>query len=538
MDSSPPGRSAQHGHGGEAPPRSRARTTRTLEVPLPEELRHNISALEQAITQRGGRAILVGGAVRDSLDAALRGGSTQTASSGIKDIDIEVYGLEPHHLEALLERAGKVDRTGASFEVFKLALPGQQQPIDISLPRREEHTGTGHKGFSTHADPHMTYASASARRDFTINSMGIDLGTGELLDPHGGQQDLISRTLRHVSPAFSEDPLRVLRGARFAARLGLTLDPDTLQLCRELRDRANELPHERVWGELQAIMLNTKTPGTALDVLDQTDWITIFEPLARLRGVQQDPNWHPEGDVYTHTKHVVNYWAEHCRSGNLEDDLVTGFATLCHDLGKAHTTEWHAGRWQAHGHEKAGIEPTRELLLGLGQVTLARKVVPLVENHLAPLALHKAQATDRAIRRLSQRVGRLDLLALVAVADAGGRPPLSPQRGHDARDWLLEAAARLGVTQGPPQALANGDMLKNLGLTPGPDFGELLKTAYQAQIDGHITNAEQAQDYLTALVSSRAQETRQDLPAEPGSEHASKKLRIPRGSSNTIDLTR
>lgn len=477
----------------------------TIDLDLQEGTSAALASLAGAVRARGGRAVLVGGAVRDAV-ARAQGRKVGQAA----DVDVEVFGLPHGELQALLGTLGRVDATGAAFEVFKLSLEKGSAPIDVSLPRKETQTGEGHRGFTVESDPAMTFAEAARRRDFTIGAMGIDLTTGELLDPWGGAKDLESGTLRHVSPAFGEDPLRVLRAARFCARLSLALHEDTSVECRNLRPQASTLPVERLWGELSGILLQADTPGHGLRVLDQVGWIDVFSEIADLREVQQDPEWHPEGDVFTHTCHVLDYWASNARSGNMEDDLTVGVAAMCHDLGKASTTVWKDGTWKAHGHEAAGVGPTEALLTRMGQVRLAQRVLPLVENHLAPLALHAGDRTDRSVRRLAARVPRLDLLSLVAVADAGGRPPLDPQRGHDAREWLMSTSTRLGLGSARPERIARGEHLMELGMKPGPAYGELLDAAYEAQLDGLVTDERSAREFL----AERAQQAsrKQTLP--------------------------
>ena len=454
-----------------------------------------VADLAAQIEARGGQAIVVGGSVRDMLVARMENEPTSA-----KDVDIEVFGLEPGELRALLESNFRVDATGASFEVWKAYVPGTQEPLDISLPRRERATGLGHRDFMVEADPHMTFSEAARRRDFTIGAMGYNPLTGELLDPYGGAQDLSDRVLRHVSDAFDEDPLRALRAARFAARFGLSVDPETAERCRRLRPQGDHLPAERNWGELAMTLKQAKTPGRALHVLDEIAWIDMFAEVADLRGVEQEKSWHPEGDVFIHTAHVLDYWGTHLRTGNHEDDMVVAVAALCHDLGKAKVTQVLDGRIRALDHERAGVGPTRSFLEGLGQLRLADQVAPLVENHLAPVVMGKDRVSDKALRRLSTKVERLDLLAAVARADQGGRPPLDVSKPMADIDWFSERVRSLGVETGPPKRLATGDHLISLGLKPGREFKVLLDKAYEAQLAGDIGDEAAAKEFLSGLI--------------------------------------
>src|SRR5918911_4293778 len=210
-----------------------------MSLHIPEK----VLGLAQQVRAEGGRALLVGGCVRDYL----MGGQP-------KDWDVEVYKIEPARLRELLERFGRVDAVGEAFTVYKVG-----HDLDVSLPRRERKMGRGHRAFVIEGDPSMTVEEAARRRDFTVNAILEDPLTGELLDPFGGRRDLERRLLRAVSPeTFVEDSLRVLRAAQFAARFGLDIEPQTVELCRAVD--LTDLPAERVWGELEKILLVAPQP--------------------------------------------------------------------------------------------------------------------------------------------------------------------------------------------------------------------------------------------------------------------------------------
>ena len=200
-----------------------------------------MDALFRALAAAGGRAFLVGGAARDLV----------LSGEPPKDLDIEVFGLSPDAVRSTLERFGKVDAVGASFGVYKLRTPDGE--VDVSLPRRENKAGRGHKGFIVAPDPTMTPEQAAARRDFTVNALMVDPLTGEVLDFFGGRADWQARVLRHVGPAFAEDPLRVLRAMQFCARWGFALESQTADLCRSLYSEFDTLPKERVWGGMAKV---------------------------------------------------------------------------------------------------------------------------------------------------------------------------------------------------------------------------------------------------------------------------------------------
>jgi len=487
--------------------------SRTIIDPLGEsDLAPVVVAIAEAARDAGGRALVVGGAVRDAVIAE-RSGSPIDG----KDIDVEVFGLEPATVQELVGRHGPVDTTGEHFAVFKL----HGRDLDVSLPRTEEKAGSGHRGFLVNADPSLPPERAALRRDFTINAISWDPLDGSIVDPLGGLGDLESQTLRHVGPAFGEDPLRVLRAAQFVARFELSAAPDTVSMCRSLLGEAATLPRERVAEEWTKLLLRGSRPGSGLHFLDACGWIETTPGIAALRGVEQDPVWHPEGDVFVHTAHVLDAWAT-IRPEDHDDAIVTGLAALCHDLGKPATTEFVDGRWRARAHESAGSDPTRELL---GLITirkdLADQVVPLVENHLAPVVFHRRPRAGRpAIRRLANRVGgRLDRLVTVAHADQAGRPPLVVEE-FAAGEWLLEMARGLGIERSTVEPFAQGRDLIDLGLKPGPVFGSILAEVYEAQLDDAVATRQEAVA-LAASIARREGLLAQEQAGTPPDEGAS-----------------
>ena len=246
--------------------------------------------IANAVRDAGGRALVVGGWARDHL-LGVRS----------KDVDIEVFGLDVGRLEALLAGFGTVHAVGRAFGVFRVG----GIDADFSLPRRDSKRGPGHRGFDVAPDPSLEFAEAARRRDLTVNSIGIDPLTGAVLDPHGGRRDLARRVLRATDPArFPEDPLRGLRVAQLAARLEMTPDEELVALCRTLD--LSELSGERVFDEFTKLLLRAAKPSIGLRVLEDTGQLRFFPELDALRGVPQDPKWHPEGDVWLHTLMVLD----------------------------------------------------------------------------------------------------------------------------------------------------------------------------------------------------------------------------------------
>ena len=454
------------------------------------QLSFELTKLANAIHQQGGQPILVGGSVRDYL----------LGQRLPKDLDLEVYCLEANKLEGVLSQFGKVLRVGKSFGVLKLIT--KHAEYDVSLPRRESKSGKGHKGFLVNADPQMTFEEASARRDFTVNSIGFDPIQQQWLDPHRGQEDLKKGILRHVGPAFAEDPLRVLRGAQFAARLNFQMAPETIELCQTLD--LNELSRERLLGEFAKLLLRAERPSFGLEILRQTKALRFFPELEALIGVPQDPTWHPEGCVWTHTLMVVDEAAK-LRVGEEKNDLVLMFGTLCHDFGKPETTIWKDGHWRSPAHDVMGMQPTEKFLRRLtDEASLIEKVTVLVREHLRPSMLYndREKVTPGAIRRLALRVSIPELL-LIAEADHFGRTTEDAlRREFPAKQWLLDQASKLDVRDEKPKPLLKGRHLLQLGMRPGPQMGKVLEEAFALQLDGAIISFEEAKAWASQRLGS------------------------------------
>ncbi len=434
-----------------------------------------VTDIAQRVRLSGGRAWLVGGSVRDLV-----------LGEEVKDVDLEVFGLDGTCLQATLRERYPFEVCGVSFGVLKL----KGFPIDISLPRRESKRGEGHRAFEIFSDPGLSVAEASRRRDFTVNAMYLDPLTGELEDPHHGRDDLEKRILRAVSPRFAEDPLRVLRGMQFAARFSLQATDETLALCARMD--LEGLPAERLFEEWAKFLLKGRDLSGGLEFLRRSTWLRFFPELAALVGCAQDPVWHPEGDVWEHTKRCLDAFAA-TRLGDAREDLVVGLAVLCHDFGKPATTFFDAkkGRLRSLGHDEAGVAPTVSFLKRLTNDAELLKAVPLlVAAHMKPFALWRERASDAAIRRLALKVGRMDRLLRVARADVAGCGATRTTDAVDGEDirWLEQAMARLEVARRAPSPILQGRDLIALGLTPSPRFGVLLRTAFEAQLDGAFSD--------------------------------------------------
>jgi tRNA nucleotidyltransferase (CCA-adding enzyme) len=450
-------------------------------------------AIAHAVHSAGGRAFIVGGWVRDRL----RGVAS-------KDIDVEVFGVAQDVLPDLLATLGRVEPVGQSFPVYKVVRPDAgEAAIDVALPRRESKIGRGHKGFEVRGDPSMPPGEAARRRDFTINAIFWDPLTEQYLDPVEGIPDLQRRRLRAVDlGTFGDDSLRVLRAVQFAARFEFDLDPATAALCQQIP--LDDLPAERIWGEVEKLLLRADRPslGFAL-ALDLGVVDRIVPELRPLIGCEQEPEWHPEGDVWTHTLMVID--KARALNGDLERSrlIAVMLGAVCHDLGKPATTAFIDGRIRSIDHEQAGVDPALSLLDRLNVHSIdgfdvRAQVVGLVANHLKPGMFHKAaNVGDGAFRRLAQKVD-LELLARLARADCLGR---HGDFDCSAMDWFLERARLLGVEHQPPAPLLLGRHLLAIGLTPGPRVGEILRQVYEKQLDGEIRTVEDAIEAARSLVA-------------------------------------
>ncbi|HEU4507470.1 MAG TPA: HD domain-containing protein [Pyrinomonadaceae bacterium] len=459
-----------------------------------QALPDKVIELSRAIRELGGRALLVGGCVRDAIMGKVP-----------KDWDLEVYNLAPERLREVLDQSGPVNVVGEAFTVYKLG-----HYLDVSIPRRERKSGRGHKAFVIEGDPSMNVAEASKRRDFTINAILQDPLTGEIIDPFSGRRDIDQRILRAVSvETFGEDSLRVLRAAQFAARFEFDVDPATVELCRAID--LSDLPAERIWGELEKLLLQSRRPYLGIEWLLKLGAIEkLFPEIQSLIGVAQEPEWHPEGDVFVHTLLAVDRARELIDELPYAKQVTVMLATLAHDFGKPATTEFIEGRIRSRGHEEAGVAPAEQFLDRIKVHTIdgynvRAQVIALVREHLKPGEFYKKrdEVGEGAFRRLARRC-EPDLLYRVAKADSLGRnAPWVPREqwyGSEAQEWFIERSRELQVEQRPPDPILLGRHLLDLGLEPGPRMGEITRAVYEMQLDGRVRDLDQAIEEAKRLI--------------------------------------
>ena len=421
--------------------------------------------IARRVGEAGGRAMLVGGVVRDGL-----------MGLACKDIDIEVYGLAPSALRALLSSLGDVVEKGASFGVYGLA----HTNIDVAMPRRERRTGDRHTDFDVSVDPNLSFEAATMRRDFTVNAMMRDILTGALTDLWGGQADLENRVIRRVNDmTFREDALRVFRAAQFAARLEAEIEPQTLMLCREMDVTC--LSVERVFEELSKALLKARRPSVFFRALREMDHLKEYFPeLQACVGVMQNPVYHPEGDVFEHTMQVLD-----CAAA-LRDEakwpLAFMLSALTHDLGKVVATQTQPdGKITSYGHEVRGL-PLCETQLR--RLTNQAKLIEYVKNmmwlHMRPNVLAKCRSKKRKTRQMFDLSACPEDLILLSRADASGK-------GGEAYDEANEAFLRERLEdyrRVMERPMVTGKDLVAAGLKPGPAFSRWLDRARQLHFAG------------------------------------------------------
>jgi tRNA nucleotidyltransferase (CCA-adding enzyme) len=407
---------------------------------------------------------IVGGAVRDAVCGVIA-----------REIDVEVIHTDLTRVYAWIQdKFPQALIVGHEKPIIRLRL--HDNWVDVSVTETIDR-----------------YQAALAR-DITMNAMMID-ANGEFFDPCGGFADMQDGVLRHCSEAFADDPLRVLRLMRFAGQYGFGVAPETAAQAQALRPQAAQLTRERVWIEWQQWALRSRHPRAGLQVLQQCGWLDYYPMLLALVDCPQDPTYHPEGDVWEHTLWVCN--AAVGLSVDLDDEqrIIVMLAALCHDLGKPMTTVVNeAGRIVSPGHAEAGDMPTREFLALINAPErYVAPVTALVREHMAGVS--GGQPTPRMVRRLAQRLApaTIDLWGRITGADGGGRPPLPAVNSGSA---CVALAQSLGVVMGKPTALVRGGDIMQLGVPQGPQIGEWLQRAYDAQLDGMFTTREQALAWL------------------------------------------
>ncbi len=420
--------------------------------------------IAEMVAQKGGRAYFVGGFVRDRL----MGKKTE-------DIDVEIHGIEPDVLSDILEKSGKPLELGKSFGIYSL----KGYNLDIALPRTEKAVGTGHRDFDVKSDPHLGTFNAAKRRDFTVNSLMQDILTDEIIDHFGGRDDLEKGVLRHVNDdTFSEDPLRVFRLAQFAARFGFTPHADTIKLCKKID--LSSLSRERVFEELKKALLLSKKPSVFFETLKAADSLSPwFSELEELIGIEQNPVYHSEGDVWTHTMMVVDEGAK--LRDKVSNPLWFMLSCLYHDLGKIVSTVVIDGVIHAYNHETEGLPIIEKALKRLtGEKALKKYVLNLCSLHMKPRVAAGAKSLIKTTNKMFDDAAEPMDLIYISLADSRGKIP--PSDEEKSMKFLLERYEIFKETMEKPYV--TGQDLTENGIVPNENFKKILAHAHKLRLAG------------------------------------------------------
>lgn len=460
-----------------------------MQIPLhliPAEVR----MVSQRIARGGGRALLVGGSVIDLL-------SNRVA----KDWDVEVFGLDFDQISRLFPDH-PVKEAGRAFGILKLTVDGVD--VDINVPRTDNKVGKGHKDFVVEVDPTMSVKEAARRRDFTINTLAMDIATGEVVDEWGGLSDLEAGILRATDPVlFIEDPLRLYRAMQLLPRKAKRIDPGTMLILRRMTGDLEHLAPERIDEEHNKLLLKADKPSQGFRLLEN---LGVLPPeLEALINCGQSPDWHPEGDVWTHSLLAVDAAAQIRHLVPENQRLAFMWGVFLHDAGKPATTitpEMVAADeapksmlWTAHGHDKKGMDPAESFLRRMTQnkklIKLVREIVGL---HMQPYSLFQGDAKKGAYARLARKMeaagGSLHLIGQVCQCDccasskdwekrslASGEPNWEDEIGQRLGEWAVEFEKDAAATK--PKVLGR-DLIAR-GLKPGREFGKLLAKCLDIQ---------------------------------------------------------
>lgn len=424
------------------------------------DLPRRLLKIAEDIVAAGGRAYLVGGWVRDAL-----------LGKNCRDYDVEVYDLEQDQLLPILSKYGKTNLVGKAFGVIHLSMKGES--LDFSFPRTESKVGYGHKGFVVHTDAKLSFKEAALRRDFTINAMGMELPDLKLCDPYDGIGDLKNRCLRHVGPAFAEDSLRILRGVQFASRFVLTLAPETVELCRTLS--LDDLSIERLFEEFKKWLLKPGKPSLGLRAFLDIKLDEYFPEVQPLAGANKDSGWNNLG--------LLLDAMSKCRDGLTEDETSElAFASLL--VGNAFPAA-----------DVTSVKDVANKFLAriTNEIHLVRKVPEILKCY-SELDFETVPAAP-VMRRLAVRLDGLKLLALLIKST-----PVQLLKSSTFAKDFWDAAEQLDLLNNAPQAFLTGKMLMDLGVKPGKQMGEIIKKSFELQLDGEITNAEEALSWAKAAL--------------------------------------
>ncbi len=436
------------------------------------------------------KPVLIGGFVRDLI--LHKFGFKKEIS--FKDIDLEIYNIAPQKMEEVLNKNtdDSLSLVGKSFGVYKL-----DSGIDIALPRKESKKGVGHKDFITSFFPNLSIEEASSRRDFTCNAIAIDPFSGEIIDAHGGVNDILNKTLRCVDPKkFADDPLRVLRAMRFAAVLKFKIDDKTKKLCQNM-DLSN-ISDSRLGEEWIKMLLQADQPSRGLRIAKELKILEKLHPeIYNLIGLVQWKKYHPEGDVFEHTLQALDQAKNICHREKVTKDrqIIILLSVLCHDFGKVTTTKIEGEKVTSYGHAQESIPLA---ITFIEKLNIPKKNIPiilqLIKYHDALIGVD--QISDKFVKKLSDNIKPATIkdLVLVMEADYSGRGQLNDQNiiNIGKVKELEKIAIKLDVFSEHLEKLIQGKDLIDLGFKSSPNFKTILESVYKKQKEGVIKTKEEA----------------------------------------------
>lgn len=439
-----------------------------------------LNDISQDIHQLGGEAYLVGGWVRDLL-----------LGEESKDFDVEVYGLNEHQLLNLLGRYGRASSVGKSFGVFIIQVG--KIHYDFSFPRTEVKIGEGHRGFEVHPDPNLDFTKASSRRDFTINAMGFNLITHEIIDPQNGRIDLQKRVLRHVGPAFGEDPLRVLRGIQFIARFNLNIVPETIAICRQ--QDLSELSVERFEEEFKKLLLKGKYISQGLSVIGKMGLLRFFPEMKHI--TSQDL-----GQKLNHAHEFLILFQEE------RDKLVFMYSLMTMGLDQANFESFMA-RFTQDVKLLKGIQNRRQSWkIYQARQTSPQGISPISAGVIRRIAIHcpiyeflpiqsLLESTPEQILQTKRALSHQKILAFSDIDDQAIHTIHTSAKSLE----LIQSAKRWKCLQKRPTAWYQGRDLIEMGFKPSPQFGKALQECFELQLDEFFRTKEAAAKWLQDQLS-------------------------------------
>jgi len=423
-----------------------------------------IKKIFKEIENNGGKAYIVGGYVRDMI-----------LNQKSKDIDIEVFEISPEKLENILKKYGKVSKVGKAYEIYIL------KGYEFSFPREKNEIG------ELVINPYISLKEASKRRDLKMNSMLYDIINDEIIDFYNGKKDIKNKIISYVDKEnFILDPLRVLRVAQFKARFEFEVDAKTEELCEELVSEVKKVSKERIFIELEKILMKSKKPSIAFRWMEKIGLLkAIFPEIANLRKIEQGKKYHPEGDVLEHTFLALDIL-------ELEErNLELMLAILYHDIGKSLTKTMKEGN-QIHfyGHAEIGGKLVKKYLHRMTtNKELIKKVAKLVNYHMRPLEMMD-NVSQKSVRKLASKVDIIELMK-IHKADMWGKGGSKQELFHI--DEILKIYEEIKNEIKP---LIKGEDLINLGYEPGEYFGKMLKKIYEAQLEENFLTKKDGLKYV------------------------------------------